>query len=108
MRHFELVQRWEGFVLEVKENSFIARLIDLTEEGPEEEAEFPLEEIYKDDRKLITPGAVFYWNIGYLDSSSGRTRASIVRFRRLPAWTVGEIKEAKREAQRIKKALKWE
>jgi hypothetical protein len=51
------VHDWEGIVLEVKEDSFLARLIDLTEEGPDEEAEFPLEEVPGGDKHLIKPGA---------------------------------------------------
>jgi hypothetical protein len=101
--NFKSLQRWEGFVVEVREESFIARLIDLTEERPEEEAEFPFSEItYKEDLRFITEGAIFYWSIGYHISRSGTyTRASRIFFRRLPAWSVSEIKEAKHEAERV-------
>lgn len=102
------LQKWEGTVLEVIENSFIARLIDQTSGAPDEEAEFPFEEISDDDLPLIEPGAIFYWNIGYTVSPSGqRTRSSLIRFRRLPAWTEGEIKEARREAERLSDILDW-
>ena len=51
---------------------------------------------------------IFYWNIGYHTSYSGqRTRTSIMRFRRLPAWTQNKIDAAKQEAERIGKAIGW-
>jgi hypothetical protein len=105
---FNSLQTWEGVVMEVLEDSFFARLVDLTESNPDEEAEFPLEEVSEEDRKLVKPSAVFYWNIGYHDSRSGqRTRASVIRFRRLPAWTSKEIETAKREARDLREIIGW-
>lgn len=105
---FLSLQKWEGIVLEVKEDSFLARLIDLTEEGPEEEVELPLEEVSEDDRKLVKPGAIFYWNIGYHDTSRGqRIRSSMIRFRRLPVWQKAEIDDTKRKAKRLRDAIGW-
>jgi hypothetical protein len=105
---FISLQKWEGVVLDVMADAFLARLVDLTRTGPDEEAEFALDEISAEDGPLVKPGAIFYWNIGYLNSYSGqRTRASIIRFRRLPAWTRKEIETARREATRIKTELGW-
>ena len=106
---FISLQKWEGIVMEVMDDAFLARLIDLTNKGVDEEAEFPIDEISEEDKPLVRPGAIFYWNIGYHTSYSGqRTRSSIIRFRRLPAWTQREIDAAKREAERIGKALGWQ
>lgn len=103
---FVSLQKWEGIVIEVKKDIFLARLHDLTKENPEEEAEFPLEEISPEDKKLLQPGAIFYWNIGYLDSRTGqRKRESIIRFRRIPAWREEEIEVAKQEAQALLKLI---
>lgn len=103
-----LINEWAGIVLEVQRDSFIARLVDQTQEGPDEEAEFPFEEVPVGDRALIVPGAVFYWNIGYSDSLSGqRTRASVIRFRRLPVWQSEEFTRAKQEAQQLRETLGW-
>lgn len=85
---FRLLQSWEGRVVEVFDEGFVAHLVDLTTPGIEEEVEIEFEEISPDDESLVVPGAVFYWSIGYLRSPSGsRTRASEIRFRRLPRWT---------------------
>ncbi len=105
---FLSLQKWEGVVLEVLSASFLTRLFDLTRTGSDEEAEFSLDDVSEEDRPLIRPGAIFYWNIGYHTSYSGqRTRTSIIRFRRLPAWTREEIEAAKREAERLGKSIGW-
>jgi len=106
---FVSLQKWEGVVIEIKDETFLARLKDLTnEKNPEEEAEFPLEELSPEDRELVAPGAIFYWNIGYLDTRSGqRRRESIIRFRRLPAWSKREIENSKHEASRICDFINW-
>src|SRR5262249_25118886 len=63
---FVLLQKWEGTVLQVlPEDSLFARLVDLSGSGPDEEAEFSLEEVSDIDRPLVVPGAIFYWSIGY-------------------------------------------
>lgn len=106
---FISLQKWVGTVIEVGEHSFFAQLVDLTGGGNDEEAEFPLEEVSKDDLDLITRGAIFYWNIGYHDKVSGqRIRSSLIRFRRLPIWSKEEINKARDEAERIRESLGWE
>jgi hypothetical protein len=104
---FEVLQKWEGIVLDVLHDSFTARLIDLTRQGADEEAEFALDEIDEGDKDLLKPGAVFYWNVGYSDSLSGRARVSIIRLRRLPIWRKEELERAKRDAERLSTLLEW-
>jgi hypothetical protein len=103
------LQKWQGYVLKVLENSIWVRLIDLTNQGPDEEAEISLEEITEDDLELLKPGAIFYWNIGYLDLYSGqRLRTSVIRFQRMPLWRDEEIDAAQREAEQLQKSIHWE
>lgn len=104
---FEVLQKWEGTVIEVLPDSLTARLTDLTQNGPEEEAEFSLDEIDESDMDLLKPGAVFYWNIGYADSPSGRARVSIIRFRRLPIWRAEDLERARQDAERLSEILEW-
>jgi hypothetical protein len=102
------LQKWEGVVLRVMNEVFVARLIDQSHDGPDEEAEIPLEEIPEADKFLVKPGAVFYWTIGYSDSVGGqRTRVSVMVFRRLPAWTAEELTVARRKAQYTRELLGW-
>jgi hypothetical protein len=102
---FRAMQKWEGYVTEVDQDTFRARLARVLGEGPDQEAEIYTEEVDEADRALIQPGAVFYWSIGYLDRPSGRVRASIIRFRRLPVWTKRELDSASAEADRLKGLL---
>jgi len=103
---FIMLQRWEGTVTKVSKDSFVARLSDLSQENLEEEAEIPIEEIPEADLRLVEPGAVFYWCIGYIDRVGGqRIRASMIRFRRLPTWTQPAIEKVKAEAQRLRQIL---
>lgn len=102
------LQKWEGVVTEVEKDIFNARLLDLTDDNPEEEADFSIEEVSEDDRKLLKPGAVFYWSLGYLTTGTGQViRTSIVKFRRLPAWTETEVKKAQEQAAKIRRTIGW-
>jgi hypothetical protein len=82
------LQEWEGYVSEVGEKTFRARLVDLTanQKFEDEVAEFAIEELSDDNAALLLEGAVFRWVIGYQRSESGtKRRVSEVVFRRLPA-----------------------
>lgn len=99
MEMFNCIQKWEGIVLSIENNSIYTRLYDISNRGFEEEAEIPIEEISDDDHELIAEGAVFYWSLGYLKKKNGqKVRQSIIKFRRLPAWHNSEINTAKKKA----------
>lgn len=102
---FRLLQKWEGTVTACSQQEFTAVL---REKGqPDQEATFDLEEVPEGDRELIVAGAVFHWSIGYRDRRGQRSRESIIRFRRLPAWTRRELERADQEADEIIAALHW-
>ncbi len=106
---FEVLQKWEGVVISVGTDSFVARLRDLSFYSEEdEEAEFPIEEISQADIALLAPGAVFYWCVGYWDTVIGqRRRASEIRFRRLPTWSKMQLEKARKEAEELSELLAW-
>jgi hypothetical protein len=105
---YVLLQKWQGVVKSVDGESFLAELRDLIADGPEEEADFPIDDIPNADKELVAPGAVFYWCIGYLDTLNGqRVRASEIRFRRVPAWTEREVERAKSEAEKLREVIGW-
>lgn len=101
-QRFVLLQQWEGTVSAVSDGEFVAITRDLTDPSYQEERViFPLEEVSDPDHSLVAAGSVFYWTIGYeLTASGTRKTVSMLRFRRLPAWTHREISEAQRQADR--------
>lgn len=98
--YFKVLQKWEGYVLEIDNEVFRARLIPISGQEDIQEAEIYLSEVTEEDRDLLEPGAVFYWSIGYLVRPSGTLRASLIRFRRLPAWSEDQLYKAERDAHR--------
>lgn len=103
------LQKWDGVVIEVREDAFIARLYDKTADSPEEEAEILISDISDDDLPLLTPGAVFYLSLGYIIKNTGqKLRGPVIKFRRLPAWTRRELKEIEERANERKALIGWE
>jgi hypothetical protein len=106
-QHFILLQRWEGTVTNVHVEEFSAVLRDLSRAAsPEEQASFPLDEVPDADRSLLVPGAVFYWTIGYEVTLTGtRKTVSMLRFRRLPAWSESDLRRIRADADRFQTLL---
>ena len=98
-----VLQRWTGRVEEVRERSFVARLFDGQNfTAPVEEAEIDKDEIGPSDLPLLVPGAIFYWTLGYIDSSGGqRSRSSDLRFARFSKPDSEMIELAKAKAQNL-------
>jgi len=99
-------QKWEGTVAAIAEDTFIAKLRDLTNRTSteQEEAELPKGDISPDDLELFKVGAHFYFSVGYRISESGSyERSSRIRFRRLPQWSANEIVGAFQRAKEIVK-----
>ena len=97
------MQEWEGIVIEITDNDFVARLIDVTDRDRpgDEEATFPLTEVSASDISMLVPGAIFRWTIGMQRLPGGtKQRISQVVFRRLPAWTKTDISQADELAAR--------
>jgi len=103
------LQSWEGVVLEVRDTTFSVRLVDLTGDRPEEEMELEKEELSDFDLELLEPGAIFYWTVGYRRQlpSGARARVSLIRFRRLPAWSRSELASARDRAAETAHELGW-
>jgi hypothetical protein len=108
-QRFRLLQKWEGEVVRVESDSFVAILRDKTNPNAfAEEVTIDLEEISDSDRELVEPGAIFYWSIGYEVKTDGqRTRASSIRFRRVPYWTSRDLTHAEKKASEVAELLGW-
>jgi hypothetical protein len=103
------LQSWEGVVLEVYESSFLARLVDIQADHPDEEIEIAQDELSPFDLALLESGAIFYWTIGYRQQlpAGARERVSLIRFRRLPAWSDAELIAAREHAETLAEDLGW-
>ena len=90
---YRILQQWEGTVTEIGDESFVARLRDLTVlKHPEERAEFSVSEVHENDLPLLRVGSVFYWAVGRRHQANGqRLVTSELRFRRLPQWTQADL-----------------
>ncbi len=106
---YTLLRNWEGYVEEVREDSFTARLLDLNDqEKQDQEAEIYRSEVTDDDQPLLESGAVFYWMLGYRDEPNGqRYRVSEIRFRRLPTQIDIDVRRARGKAQETVERLRW-
>lgn len=103
-RSFHPIQEWEGYVTDIFDQTFRARIVDLTAGGTveKEEVDLPIADLTNEQREILAPGRVFRWAIGYLRSMAGtKTRHSKIVFRQLPQWTERELAEADEEARRM-------
>lgn len=107
------LQEWEGWVTEIGDEQFTARLLDVTassySSGGEgmEEALIPFSEISDDDRQKMREGSIFRWVIGYERSASGtKRRVSQIVFRDLPVVTEEKLTRGQEWARNIFEALK--
>lgn len=102
------LQEWEGYVLEIRPEDVVARLIDLTADASqeEEEAVIPLTEISDDDAVKMREGSIFRWVIGYECSAAGtKKRVSQIVFRDLPAMTKSDLQDGQSWADKISESF---
>jgi hypothetical protein len=86
----------------VEDETFVARLHDSSGARPAEEAEFYVADLSEDDKALLAPGAIFYWSIGYRLTARGqKSKVSLVKFRRLPAWSAKDLDAVQARAQEL-------
>lgn len=96
---YALLQLWEGQVLAADGGNVTAVVRDWTNPTmPDEEVTVSIDEFAPDEQVLVTPGAVFYWSIGYRTRGGTRERVSAFQLRRLPPPSKAERERAKKEA----------
>ena len=102
------LQEWEGYVVDIRETEFVARLVDITagasHEG--EEATFSRAELSDGDDAKICDGSIFRWVIGYERSPAGtKKRVSQIVFRDLPALTRSDLRDGEAWAREMAESL---
>ncbi|MGB5942508.1 MAG: hypothetical protein WBG71_06460 [Leeuwenhoekiella sp.] len=93
--YYKKVQNWRGVVLGIFEESFEARLEDLTNFGTDEIVELDLEEISPADYDLLEIGALFYWSVGRFMENGQIVNRSDIRFQRLITLDESDIEKTK-------------
>src|SRR5207244_61632 len=99
--HFRILAAFDGTVLDLNGDSFVARLVNKIDPSDvREEADFVLAEVPDADHDLVKVGSMFYWHIGITEKPHGQqSKTSLIRFRRLPAWEQTDIDAAKTRAE---------
>lgn len=98
------LQEWEGYIVNIYADSFVARLVDITadDDYETEEVTIPFEELSSEDAEKVELGRFFRWVIGYERSASGAKRmVSRVVFRNLPRITQRDVEKANAWAERM-------
>lgn len=106
--YFSKSQRWIGMVTEIHEESYFARLKDITNFGTDEECEFGIEEVSLEDKELLTIGSIFYWSIGYAVVNGQIIKESLIRFKRIPTWAVEDFDRAIDRAHYLESEINWD
>jgi hypothetical protein len=100
------VEKFEGFVTELGQDSFFARLVSRKGEAPDQEVEIGMDQVSAEDRSKMSLGALFDVSIGHDDlPDGGRRRISFLAFRQSEAWSPAEIESAKREANNLRQSI---
>ena len=103
-----VLQEWEGYVVEIRGDEFVARLVDLTAGSTheEEEAIIPKAVISENDVATVVVGSIFRWVIGYERSPAGtKKRVSRIVFRDQPRMTERDFREGRRWARETMRAF---
>jgi len=88
LEHATMLNRWQGQVQEVSEDSFSAVLFDLNRPELTEFARFSFNEISDEDMGFLRPGSVFYWYILlHITPQGKRKRETWIWFRRAGRMT---------------------
>ena len=108
MATFHALQEWEGYVVDIEDGTFVARLVDLTagHSHESEEAIIPMAEVSEYDASRMVVGSIFRWVLGYERSPEGtRKRVSQIVFRDLPKMTTGDFSDGREWARKVASAL---
>ena len=102
------LQEWEGYVLEIRDDEFTARLVDLTTGASyeDEEADIPLCEVSVADAGKMQVGSIFRWVIGYERAAGPVRRVSQIVFRDLPAVSQGDLSASRIWAGQVAMAFR--
>ncbi|MCK9613514.1 MAG: hypothetical protein M0R16_11590 [Bacteroidales bacterium] len=109
LNHTQNTQRWVGYIIEINERKFKAKLEDITAPGTFEIGTFDIhDKDLIDEKEMIQIGAVFYLSVGYDVSRGTFAKQKLIRFQRLTKLTESDFNNAIDRADRIASSLNWE
>ncbi len=97
-----------GYVMEIHDDYFNAKLYEKDNEGTYEIGEFDLIDIDKDDLDLFSVGAVFYWTFGYFALNGQVIKKSEIRFKRIASLEPEEIDNIVDNSDSLNDNIVWE
>jgi hypothetical protein len=106
--YFKKTQNWIGYVEAINEQGFTAKLVDKSNSGTYEIAQFNFDEISKSDMELISKGAIFYWSVGFENKNGQIEKVSLIRFKRSIDFTENDIDNISDKASEYAKNLNWQ
>ena len=97
----KVLEQWEGYVVEVYEDTFAAHLTDIHKrKEPDLAAEIYLSKVPQDQLEWVAPGAPFTWTISLVD---GETQSEILFLQE--RWTKEDIERIKARAEELRAFL---
>ena len=102
------IQKWIGYVKEIRTDSFTAILNDINNPTTNETADFIInDDISKEDMPLLKIGATFYWSIGYHVQNGQRKKESFIRFKRSVPFTEEDVDKIADNAKKLERRIRW-
>ena len=106
--YFKKSQNWIGFVEEITQDEFRAKLIDESSPETYEVASFDKEEVSPNDRDFLKPGAVFYWSVGFENNNGQISKKSLIRFKRSVDFTRDDVDEIADQSSELMNSIIWD
>lgn len=99
---------WIGYVIDIQEDTFSAKVIEKDENTTYEIVDFDKKDISTSDLQLLTIGAMFYWSIGYANQGGQVIKQSLIRFKRSIELSIQEFDSIIDEAKKLNDGILWE
>lgn len=102
-------QIWIGYIEELYDDSFTAKLYDKDDLTTYELAEFSIHEDVSDgDKDLLKIGAIFYWSLVSANKNGQVKKESFIRFKRSIPVQVREFDSVLDQADKLNDNIIWE
>ncbi|MFP4844288.1 hypothetical protein [Winogradskyella sp. PE311] len=102
------ITKLKGYVSEIKDEYFVAKLEELDNSDTYEIGEFDLSDVDKGDIELLEVGSVFYWNFGYHVDRGQVKKMSEIRFQRISNLDINEFDSICEESDKLNDSLDWD